>query len=89
MRVAKRIEDAAASGRLASSLGYSFVLQNEGSRSLGVIGELTPDGVRLVPGDVLEIDASAPVRITVYDGGVQLDYGAPPPRPCDTRRTLG
>lgn len=69
-------DDRVANLQLSSAHSYSVMLHNEGSRSLTVIGEVTGD-VRLLPGDELKIDAAAPVRITVYDGGVQLEYDAP------------
>jgi hypothetical protein len=71
-----------------------MVVRNDGSRTLEVIGHLPFDRVRLMPGEALEIDAShlaGAASITVYDGGLQIDYAAPPrsePRVSERRRRV-
>lgn len=57
------------------------VLQNDASRAFEVISELMPERARLLPGDTLQIDVdqlSGPMRITLYDGGLQIDFGDAP-----------
>lgn len=70
-----------------------MVVRNDGSRTLEVIGQLPFDRVRLMPGETLEIDASQLVgaSITVYDGGLQIDYAPPQqsgPHVSDRRRRV-
>jgi len=68
----------------------AMVVRNDGSRTLEIIGQLPFDRVRLMPGETLEIEASrasGPAKITVYDGGLQIDYG-PEPRTMPYARDL-
>lgn len=56
----------------------SVALQNDGSRSLELIGEMVTEGARLMPGQTMELVAASamePIRITLYDGGLQIDCG--------------
>ncbi|MXP41156.1 hypothetical protein GRI75_05785 [Altererythrobacter soli] len=67
--------------RVRKPQGAAMVVRNDGSRTLEIIGQLPFDRVRLMPGEALEIDASqlgSAASITVYDGGLQIDYGSPP-----------
>lgn len=57
----------------------SVALQNDGSRSLDLLGGLVSEGARLMPGQTLELVAERamePIRITLFDGGLQIDCGS-------------
>jgi hypothetical protein len=71
------IEKSELSSKVRKPADCAIVVRNDGSRTLEVIGELPFGRVRLLPGEILKIDASrapGPARITLYDGGLQIDY---------------
>lgn len=56
----------------------TLTLRNEGSTSLEIMVEVTPERYELQPGDKMEIAAQlngAPFHVNAYDGGLQIYAG--------------
>lgn len=56
----------------------NLTLHNEGSTTLEIMVEVTPERYELHPGDRMEIAAQlngAPFHINAYDGGIQIYAG--------------
>ena len=54
-----------------------LVVQNEGSRSLKIIGDMIPDECQIAPGGSCELDlsiAARPIYLTLWDGGLQVGH---------------
>ncbi len=53
-----------------------IIIRNDGMRAVRVISDVELGRERLMPGEALEIDAAAgSPEITLYDGGLQIDFG--------------
>ena len=64
--------------RLGQEEAQTLIVHNEGSGSLEIMVEVTPERYELQPGDKMEIAAQldgAPFHINAYDGGLQIYAG--------------
>ena len=62
----------------------SIMVRNEGMRSLRIISDLEFESAMLMPGEALEIadPSRAMPAITVFDGGLQIDFEPRAGRPA-------